>query len=228
MLFWPIALIVLVAILVVQLDARFPGALQAEGAGERLIYLAILLVAILIYGFRRRPVRPRPAVLMAAGWLAIFAAAIAGFAYREEARAIFDRMRGEISPTIAIARAEGEVEIRKAWDGHFRAAAEVNGVAIGMLIDTGASLVLLTWEDAEAAGLNPENLAFSQPVTTANGRAFVAPATLDSVAIGAVGLSRVRAAVAERGKLRSSLLGMSFLGRLEETRFRGDRLILKN
>ena len=93
-----------------------------------------------------------------------------------------------------------------------------------MLVDTGASIVLLTYEDAEAAGLNPDELAFSQPVVTANGKAFVAPIRLDSVAIGVVGLSGVKAAVAERGKLHSSLLGMSFLKRLDFSQ-RGDTLI---
>lgn len=228
MLFWPIALIALIAIVVAQLYATYPDALRAEGASEKLVYLALLLVFILVYGFRRRTVRLKPVALMAAGWLAAFAALLVAYTYREEARMVFDRVRGEVSPTIAIARDDGEVELRKAWDGHFRAVALVNGARVGMLIDTGASVVLLSYEDAAAAGLTPEHLAFTHPVTTANGRSFVAPVTLESVAIGAVGLSRVRAAVAEKGKLKSSLLGMSFLGRLQETSFRGDSLILKN
>lgn len=166
--------------------------------------------------------------LMGVGWLAAFAALLVAYTYREEARMVFDRVRGEVSPTIAIARDDGEVELRKAWDGHFRAMALVNGARVGMLVDTGASVVLLSYEDAAAAGLDPEHLAFTQPVTTANGRSHVAPVILESVAIGAVGLSSVRAAVAEEGKLKSSLLGMSFLGRLQETSFRGDSLILRN
>ena len=125
-------------------------------------------------------------------------------------------------------RAEGVAELRKAADGHFRAVAKVNGQNVGMLIDTGASIVLLSYEDAVAAGLNPQNLSFSMPVTTANGRSKVAPVTLDNVTIGNVGLDTVRAAVARPGAIHSSLLGMSFLGRLQETSFRRDKLILKN
>ena len=97
-----------------------------------------------------------------------------------------------------------------------------------MLIDTGASIVLLSHEDALAAGLDPDNLNYSMPVTTANGRSYVAPVTLASVSIGAVGLDRVKAAVAEKGRLHSSLLGMSFLGRLQETSLRRDTMILRN
>ncbi|QIE55141.1 TIGR02281 family clan AA aspartic protease [Pikeienuella piscinae] len=228
MLFWPLALIALIAIVIAQLSATFPDALRAEGSSEKLIYLALLLVFILAYGFRRREVRLGPMALMGVGWLAAFAALLVAYTYREEARMVFDRVRGEVSPTIAIARDDGEVELRKAWDGHFRAMALVNGARVGMLVDTGASVVLLSYEDAAAAGLDPEHLAFTQPVTTANGRSHVAPVILESVAIGAVGLSSVRAAVAEEGKLKSSLLGMSFLGRLQETSFRGDSLILRN
>lgn len=228
MLFWPIALIALVAIIVAQLHATFPNALQADGAGEKLIYLSLLLVIILIYSFRRRRIRLKPAAMMSLCWLAGFAALLVAYTYREEARVVFERVRGEVVPTIAIAQGDGEVEIRKAWDGHFRAQTQVNGATMTMLIDTGASVVLLTYEDAAAAGLAPETLAFTQPVTTANGRAQVAPVTLAQLNVGVVTLSGVRAAVAEEGKLRTSLLGMSFLGRLQETSFRGDKLLLKN
>ncbi|MEX2518904.1 MAG: TIGR02281 family clan AA aspartic protease [Paracoccaceae bacterium] len=228
MLFWPIAVIALVAIIVAQLNATFPNALQSDGAGAKLIYLSLLLTIILIFSFRRRRVRLKPAAMMGLGWLAVFAALLVAYTYRDEARMVFERVRGEVNPTIAIAQGEGEVEIRKAWDGHFRAQTQVNGATIAMLIDTGASVVLLTYEDAAAAGLEPETLAFTQPVATANGRAHVAAVTLPQLAVGVVTLGRVRAAVAEEGKLRTSLLGMSFLGRLRETSFRGDRLILKN
>lgn len=227
MLFWPIALIALVALAVSQLHAAFPDALAREGAAERLIYLAAVLTVLLLWGFRNRRVRMRPVALMGAGWLAAFAALLVAWTWRDEARMAFDRLRGEVAPTLAVARAEGEVELRKAWDGHFRAVAEVNGAKVGMMIDTGASLVLLSWEDAEAAGLDPARLVFDQPVSTANGRAHVARVTLERVAIGDVAVLRVRAAVAERGRLSGSLLGMSFLGALAETSFRGDRLILR-
>lgn len=228
MLFWPIALIILIVVVIAQLSATFPHALNADGAGEQLVYLAALLLIILIYGFRFRQVKVRPLALMGLSWLSVFAALLVVYTYREEAGMIFDRVRGEVTPTIAIAREPGEVELRKAWDGHFRAVTRVNGNNVGMLVDTGASIVLLSFEDAEAAGLDPASLAFTQPVTTANGKAFVAPIMLDSVAVGGVGLLRVRAAVAEPGKLHSSLLGMSFLGRLQETSFRRERLILRN
>ena len=228
MIFWPIALLVAIAILASQLNINFPHALRTEGASEQLIYLAFLLIIVLVWGFRGREMKLKPMAVAAVVWTTALSALVVAYAYREDAKIVFDRFRGEVSPTLAIARQEGVVELRKAWDGHFRAVTEVNGAKVGMLIDTGASIVLLSYEDAEAAGLEPDTLGFHQPVVTANGRAYVAPITLDYVAIGEVGLERVKAAVAEKGKLHSSLLGMSFLGRIQETTFRRDILILKN
>ncbi len=228
MIFWPLALIVAIAVLASQLNVHFPHALQTDGASERLIYLVFLLLIIIIWGLRGRDLKLKPMAIAGIVWMSAFSALILAYSYREDMRAVIDRFRGEISPTLAIARAEGVVELRKAWDGHFRAVTEVNGIRVGMLIDTGASIVLLSYEDAEAAGLKPDTLAFRQPVVTANGRANVAPITLEYVAVGNVGLERVKAAVAEKGKLHSSLLGMSFLGRLQETSFRRDVLVLKN
>jgi len=226
--FWPVALLAAVAIVVSQLNIQFPHALQTEGASEQLIYLAFLLLIVAIWSFRGRQLRVKPLAMAGLVWLSALSALLVAFTYRDEVRTVFDRVRGEVSPTVAIARAEGVVELRKAWDGHFRAVAEVGDTKMGMLVDTGASIVLLTFEDAQAAGLSPETMSFTQPVVTANGKAHVAPVTLDSVVIGTVGLSRVKAAVAEKGLLHSSLLGMSFLGRLQETSFRRDVLILRN
>lgn len=226
--FWPIVVLAAVAIILAALNVNFPQALRTEGASEQFIYLAFLLVIVLVWGMRRREFQLRPVALGLAVWFSAFSALFVAYTYRDDVRALYDRVRGHVSPTLAIARAEGEVELRKAWDGHFRAVTEVNGAKIGMLVDTGASTVLLTYEDAEAAGLDPAALAFSMPVTTANGRAFVAPVSLDYVAVGDVGLVNVTAAVAERGKLHSSLLGMSFLGRIQETSFRRDTLVLRN
>ena len=225
---WPIIILLAVGAAVYQLDATFPDMLRQEGAGERLVYLGFLLMFILVYGFRFRRVRMLPLVKIGVAWAAIFSAVVVAYTYRDTIRLAWADIRGEVSPTIAVARQPGEVQLSKAWDGHFRAVTKVNGQNVGMLIDTGASIVLLAYEDAVAAGLKPQDLAFTMPVVTANGRAYVAPVTLDTVSVGTVGLTGVKAAVAEAGKIHSSLLGMSFLGRLQETSFRRDKLYLKN
>jgi aspartyl protease family protein len=95
-------------------------------------------------------------------------------------------------------------------------------------VDTGASLVLIRWEDAGPLGIDIASLRFITPVATANGQSMVAPVRLLEVKIGDLTVSDVRAAVAPPGALKGGLLGMSFLNRLDEITIRGDRITLKN
>lgn len=111
--------------------------------------------------------------------------------------------------------------------GHFETAVEVNGRSIDVMVDTGATIVALTYEDAERAGifLNPSD--FTNSVATANGTAKVAPVTIQSVSIGGITVRNVQGAVAESGKLHKTLLGMSFLGRLSRVEMRSRNLVLQ-
>lgn len=97
---------------------------------------------------------------------------------------------------------------------HFHVEANVNKTAtIHFLVDTGASRVVLTKKDAQALGINLNDLVFNQVTSTANGSSVSAPITLDSVEIEGIRLTKVKASVA-RGDLDVSLLGQSFLNRL--------------
>jgi aspartyl protease family protein len=111
--------------------------------------------------------------------------------------------------------------------GGFSIAAQVNGARVSMALDTGASSVVLTQDAAKAAGLPLEVLAYTVTVDTANGRARAAPVTLDRVAVGSIVARSVPALIAPPGQLRVSLLGMSFLKRLDSWEVRGDRLLLR-
>lgn len=130
-------------------------------------------------------------------------------------------------PTLALAHVTAAVE--RGNDGHFRASADINGTGtIEMLVDTGASVVLLSYEHAEDLNLDTNALAFDVPVITANGRSAVAMVKLSSLSVGGVTLEGVEAAVAQPGQLHSSLLGMSYLGGLKEVVLRGNEMILTN
>lgn len=103
--------------------------------------------------------------------------------------------------------------ILKGSDGHFWAQAQVNGAPVRFLVDTGATAVALTPDDAERLGLDVKSLKYGQRVTTATGRSRAAAVTLDSLSVGDARLEDVSALVIEDG-LDTSLLGMSYLGRL--------------
>lgn len=118
---------------------------------------------------------------------------------------------------VAIARGQG---------GEFALRARINGVTAPMVIDTGATSVVLTYETAMAAGLPLELLSFDVDVETAGGRTRAARLSLDSLAIGKLVERSVPALVAPRGQMKTNLLGMSFLDRLESWEVRADRLML--
>ncbi len=119
------------------------------------------------------------------------------------------------------------VEIRAASNGHFHTTAYVNGQPVDVMVDTGATLVALTWEDAQRAGLFLKDQDFRHKVSTANGTARVAAVTLDRVSIGDITVRNVQAAVAEPGKLQTTLLGMTFLGELSRTEMTRGTLVLQ-
>ena len=194
----------------------------------RAIAFAVMAVALALYGIGRALIHGGERTLRSlAMWLGLFAGLVTAFVFRDEATVVVDRIRGELMPSVAVSRVMGEAELRRGWDGHYSAWAEVNGVRIKMMVDTGASMVLVPYELAAELGIDPESLEFSVPVMTANGRSTVAPVTLSSIRIGSIAVFDVPAAVAQPGRLRLGLLGMSFIDRLDETSFQGERLYLR-
>jgi len=123
----------------------------------------------------------------------------------------------------------GSGAVSKAADGHFWADAQVTSAAgaaqqVHFLVDTGATAVALTPEDAEKLGIKPAELKYGHNVTTAGGNARAAAVTLAAISINGARLENVQALVVSDG-LDVSLLGMSYLGRL--TRFEATRDTLR-
>lgn len=116
--------------------------------------------------------------------------------------------------------------VRKAADGHFWAEAQVQGRHVRFLVDTGASTVALTASDARRLGLDLRDLTFDQPVSTASGKTMGAAVTLDYVSVSGARVDKVEALVLQQG-LETSLLGMTYLGRLSRFEASRDSLILR-
>jgi aspartyl protease family protein len=182
----------------------------------------------------------RQALGWAAGWVlvaATAAAAVVNFAeVKGEPRRLVGLTPAPAEPEAGARWAQAQpqlktagrsVELRAGAFGHYRAQAEINGRQVDVLIDSGASLVVLSHEDAEGIGLRLRAQDYWQRVSTANGATRVAPVMLDRIRIGDVSVRHVEAAVSEPGKLGQSLLGMTFLGRLQRVDMRGGVLILQ-
>jgi len=115
--------------------------------------------------------------------------------------------------------------VPKSADGHFWVEARANDKAVKFLVDTGASVVALTPLDAQRLGFDIRTLDYSRAVNTANGKTLAAEVTIHSLSVGESRVNEVRAMVIREG-LDTSLLGMSYLGRLSRIEATPSSLIL--
>ena len=120
----------------------------------------------------------------------------------------------------------GAASVMKGDDGHYWADADVNGTAVHFLVDTGASAVALSAEDAERLGLQPATLTYDYTVNTASGEARAAKVKLATISVSGAEVTDVDAFVIEKG-LTTSLLGMTYLGRLSRFEATPEALILR-
>jgi aspartyl protease family protein len=194
-----------------------------------LIYLVLIgtLVATTVVALYRG--RFGRAFRDAALWLLIMCALIVGYTLRSELNLIGQRVYATLMPGYGVSSEDGKtLEFFAGADGHFLIDAEVDGTPVTFVADTGATTVLLSYEDAVRAGIDVSTLRFASPVQTANGLAMAAPYKINRLTTGEISRSNVQALIAQPGLTRTSLLGMSFLGRLSSFEVRRDRLVLRD
>ena len=166
----------------------------------------------------------------AAIWIIVILVLMAGYVYRFDLQDIGSRMTAGLIPgsPVSSQTSDGRNQVMLIRDnnGHFEVTAQVNGQAIRLLVDTGASSVVLTHEDALRAGIDVASLSYSIPVSTANGMTQAARARLNALDIGEIRRNNLAVMVAREGSLSTSLLGMNYLETLRSFEIRGDRLVL--
>jgi aspartyl protease family protein len=220
-----IGLLIAILILIAQHGAGTVGPVSVEDFGSLAykILLLVFLAAVLLTMFRERFTQAITAALL---WVVVGLLLVIGYTYRFELGGVADRVLAELIPGHVISHGR-TVELARTSAGDFDIAAQINGAHIPMVLDTGASSVVLTPDDAKAAGLPLDLLNYTVGIDTANGRTRAAPVTLDRIAIGGLEERSVDALVVQPGQLKTSLLGMSFLNRLQSWQVVGDRLVLK-
>ncbi|SDX39792.1 retropepsin-like aspartic protease family protein [Roseicitreum antarcticum] len=182
----------------------------------RVIFLLLLIAAIGGYFLIAHRDRMGQVVRLAALWGLIFVGAVAGYGLWQDMR-----------PTsqLSVATDGGQIEVRRAPDGHFYLPVMINDAEVRFVVDTGATDLVLSQQDAQRVGLNPDRLAYLGRARTANGEVGLARVTLDHVVVGPFEDRRVSAVVNE-GEMRESLLGMGYLQRFARIEIAGNRLIL--
>jgi aspartyl protease family protein len=215
-----------IAALIWFLSGRFPGALDSDVEQASLVR-AVALIVLISAGLILSPrMNLKGAFKAAFVWGMIGLVLVVGYTLRDDFAAIASRLGGALVPSHAVESGPGEITLNRGRDGHFHASADVNGQTVQFLVDTGASVITLSRDDAARAGLNPDSLEYTRRFRTANGTAFGAPVRIERIAIGSIEMTDVRAAVMDSG-LSVSLLGMSFLEHLSSYSVEGDTLTLR-
>lgn len=199
-----------------------------EGDFARLVQLSAIGLflgsGILLAG----RLRLGPALRNAAIWGALLVALLAAYAYADEFRGVGARLQAALMPgsVVPLGADGGQVMATRGRGQHFSLDAQINGVRVPMLVDTGASIVAIDRSTAEAVGIDVAALSYGVQVRTANGIANAAPVRLETLSVGGIVRRNVSAVVTEGDGIGIDLLGMSFLGTLSSIEFRGDRLVL--
>ncbi len=213
------------AVLIASSDSDPISNLLRHDMGGLVIKVALLVFVggLVLTMFRERVSKALEAL---AFWVVIGLLLVVGYTYRIELREVTDGVIAELMPGHVTGHGR-HVEVVRERAGDFALAAHINGAKVSMVLDTGASSVVLTKQAAKAAGLPIEMLNYSVNVDTANGNTRAAPVTLDRVAVGELVEHGVPALVVQSDQLKNSLLGMTFLNRLESWEVRGDRLKMR-
>lgn len=207
----------------------FPGALSGRDDQISLVYLVALGLALVISTLSvRRLGTSDLARYLRYGllWGAIFVLLAGGYSYRTEMRSFGQRIMAGLVPGYGSETGPNEVTYSRAEDGHFYIDAESRRIPIRFLVDSGASLVVLSPGDAERLGFDLTKVRFDQTFETANGTVRGASTVLNELRFGDRRLRNVRVSINE-APMSNSLLGMTFLRQLESYEVRGDLLHLR-
>ena len=231
------AAIVAVGALVGWLVSEFGDNFEWGTDGPRLGYVLLLLVLVLSsFALRRRQIAGALKSLLA--WALIFIVVLLGYSYRTELKAVWYRVAGELDtsrPTPADPRRDSREDprgeeralaIRVASDGHYYVTAAINGAELRLLVDTGATVTVLSVRHAERAGIFPNPGDYTANVRTASGISKAAPVKIREMRIGEARLDEVQALVMKTpGDI--SVLGVGTLQRFKSYEVRNGVLTLR-
>ena len=133
-------------------------------------------------------------------------------------------IRTSVMPQQAMVGAN-RIEVPRSPDGHYYLTLGINGVPIRFVVDTGATDMVLSQQDAARAGLGPDSLSYLGSAQTANGTVRTATVRLGEVTLGDLTDVNLRAVV-NQGQLDGSLLGMGYLGLYDRIEIADGQLVL--
>ncbi len=224
---WPVVVLIAgIGGLVLALTKAFPEArLDGQDWGDA-VYLAGFALVIATGLWRMGRTRPIQLLQHGAVWIALAAGIALGFAYRDEILGVPQRLSVAFGTGRPVAVGAHELVVSQDAEGAFLIVGKVNGQPVRFMVDTGASETVLAPEDARRLGVDLSGLKFDRPSETANGKGFGAAYTASTLEVGPVRLPEFKMEI-NQAPMSTSLLGLSFLNRLESFRIQGRKLYLK-
>jgi aspartyl protease family protein len=217
-------LVVAVLVGVVAMAAKLaPGAPDDTDRTLQLIYLCVIL-AVLAGGLAAR-LQARPGTTLAhlGTWGLIFAALILIYSYRDQFGVLGERFSAELIPARGTETGPASIAYSAEADGHYHVYGVIDGSSVRFMVDSGATDIVLSPEDARMLGLQPDQLDYTLQAQTANGIVRGAPVRLKTLKVGPIVMHDVPATVNE-AEMSVSLLGMEFLRRLKSWGVQNGRL----
>ncbi len=184
-----------------------------------LIYLSLLAVALVgsMISANRHQIGKVARYALTWGFLIVGGVVAVG---------LWPQLRQTVLPQQSVVSDTGEVAVPRSFDGHYYLTLEINGAPIRFVVDTGATDMVLTPQDAARAGLNTANLRYTNRAMTANGMVQTAPVRLDRVELGQITDRRVPAVV-NGSPMQESLLGMSYLNLFDRISIEDGQMVLE-
>lgn len=159
-------------------------------------------------------------------WIAIFAIFIVMFSYQHEIVGVWNKVTGELTGANEQQIVGDTLKIRQSPDGHYWADAEVNGMPVRFLIDSGATTTAMTLKTAQAANIEINEGGFPTYLNTANGTVEAQRGMIQSLRVGPMTALDLPVVVAEAFG-DSNVLGMNFLSEMKSWRVEGREMVLE-
>ena len=215
-----------IAALVLALARVFPEAGLNGGDWANVGYLVGIVLLLTAGASRLQHGALGQHLRHAAIWAGIVAVLALGAAYRDELAGVAGRVRLAFSGGTPVALSDQELAVPQNDAGAYVVTGKVNGQKVRFIVDTGATDTVLSPDDARRIGIPVDTLRYVRQSETANGVGRSAPYTAEQLEVGPVALQGFEMAV-NQAPMSASLLGMSFLSRLESFEFRGRTLFLR-
>ena len=159
-------------------------------------------------------------------WIAIFAALFAIFSFRFEFKAVWERVKADISGTAGQSVSGSEITIRRQDDGHYWLQVDVNGKPVRFMIDSGATTTAVNANTARETGIQVDTDGYPVFLNTANGSVAAQRGIIQSLKIGTHEIGQHNVVVSESFG-DTNVLGMNFLDSMQSWRVEANVMTLK-